>query len=152
MPEFTNNPAATLTSQQLLPATPEQVYAAFEQADVLAKWWGPDGFTNTFQQFDFVPGGDWVFVMHGPDGKDYHNENIFHEIVADRRIVIEHILQPHFLLTVTLAPEGHGTLITWEQEFESPEVAERLRGMCVPANKQVLDRLQAVLEGPSLSA
>lgn len=152
MPNFTSNPAATFTSQQLLSATPGQVFAAFQQADMLAKWWGPDGFTSTFQHFDFSPGEQWVFVMHGPDGKDYHNEMIFREIVPGRRIVVEHTVQPHFLLTVSLAPEGDGTLITWQQEFESPEMAERLRGICVPANKQVLDRLQAMLQGTDVSA
>ena len=29
------------------------VFAAFSEANRLAAWWGPDGFTNTFEQFEF---------------------------------------------------------------------------------------------------
>jgi uncharacterized protein YndB with AHSA1/START domain len=43
------------------------VFAAFEQPDQLARWWGPKDFTKTFGQFEFKPGGRWVFVMRGPN-------------------------------------------------------------------------------------
>jgi uncharacterized protein YndB with AHSA1/START domain len=45
-----------------------------------AQWWGPEGFANTFAQFEFKPGGRWVFVMHGPNGANYPNESVFREI------------------------------------------------------------------------
>lgn len=32
---------------------PAQVFEAFRDPAVLAVWWGPDGFTNTFYEFDF---------------------------------------------------------------------------------------------------
>lgn len=40
----------------------------------LKNWWGPAGFTNTFNEFDLRPGGKWRFIMHGPDKGNYHNE------------------------------------------------------------------------------
>jgi uncharacterized protein YndB with AHSA1/START domain len=52
-----HNPAATLATQRVLHARPAQVFAAFQQPALLAQWWGPAGFSNTFEQFDFVPGG-----------------------------------------------------------------------------------------------
>lgn len=33
--------------------------------------WGPEGFTTTTRAFEFRVGGEWDFVMHGPDGTDY---------------------------------------------------------------------------------
>ncbi|HEX8212453.1 MAG TPA: SRPBCC family protein [Longimicrobium sp.] len=140
-----NAPSAALSTERLLSASPRAVFAAFEQPDRLARWWGPTGFTNTFERFEFEPGGRWVFVMHGPDGADYPNESVFREIEPDTRIVIEHVVEPWFTLTVTLAPRGGQTHLTWVQEFESPEIAERLRHICEPANEQNLDRLQALL-------
>lgn len=144
MPE-TSSSSATLTSQRLIPASPREIFAAFEQPDRLARWWGPSGFTNTFEQFEFKPGGRWVFVMHGPDGANYPNESVFREIQPDTRIVIEHVVKPWFTLTVTLTPRGGQTQLAWEQTFESPEVAAKLRAMCEPANEQNLDRLASVL-------
>ncbi|MFN3440561.1 MAG: SRPBCC domain-containing protein [Acidovorax sp.] len=143
-----HNPAATLATQRVLHARPAQVFAAFQQPELLAQWWGPAGFTNTFEQFDFVPGGRWVFVMHGPDGKNHHNENVFRAIEPGALVVIEHVLAPLFTLTVRLAPHGdQDTHLTWEQAFESAEMADKLRDFVTQANEQNLDRLEAVLRG-----
>ena len=51
-----------------------------------ARWWGPDGFTNTITTFDLRPGGAWRFVMHGPDGTNYENAA---ELSADMLAVAE---------------------------------------------------------------
>jgi len=59
--------------------------------------------------------------------------------------VIEHVSQPRFTLTVTLTARGDETHLAWDQEFESPEVAARLRPLCEPASEQNLDRLQSLL-------
>ncbi|MCX5662078.1 MAG: SRPBCC domain-containing protein [Planctomycetota bacterium] len=123
------------------------MYDAFERPEQLAKWWGPKGFTNTFSQFEFRPGGRWVFVMHGPNGADYPNESVFRELQRNVKVVIEHVVEPRFTLTVTLAARGGGTHLTWDQAFESAEVAAKLRSICEPSNEENLDRLEAVLAG-----
>lgn len=140
-----NDPNAAVSTERLIPADPRRVFAAFEQPDRLARWWGPSGFTNTFQRFEFTPGGRWVFVMHGPNGASYPNESVFREIEPDTRIVIEHVVKPWYRLTVTLTPRGGETHLSWVQEFESPEMAAKMRRISEPANEQNLDRLQALL-------
>src|SRR5262245_58641828 len=136
---------AALSTERLLPASPSQVFAAFAEADKLAVWWGPDGFTNSFENFDFTPGGRWIFVMHSPNGADFHNESVFQEIIPDSLIVIEHVVQPWFRLIVTLTPRGEQTHLSWVQEFESPEFAAKMRALSGTSNEQVLDRLEALL-------
>ena len=42
------------------PAPPEIVFAAIEDPVRLSRWWGPEGFTNTFHRFEFVEGGSWL--------------------------------------------------------------------------------------------
>jgi uncharacterized protein YndB with AHSA1/START domain len=37
----------------------KQVYKAWSNPDLLKVWWGPKGFTNTFNFFDFREGGRW---------------------------------------------------------------------------------------------
>ena len=137
---------ATIYNERVLSARAQNIFAAFEQPEMLATWWGPLGFTNTVEQFEFTPGGRWVFVMHGPDGIDYLNECVFKEIDRDSKIVIEHVIEPWFTLTVTLTAQGNQTRLTWDQTFESAEVAAKLRPICAPANEQNLDRLESLLK------
>ena len=134
----------TFQTSRTFAATPAQIFAAFQPAR-LARWWGPDGFTNTFEICDFKPGGRWLFTMHGPDGKNYLNENVFLEIEPQKRVVIQHIPVPKFLLTITLEPAQDGTLLDWVQELEDPEFARAVAHIIVPANEQNLDRLTVEL-------
>ena len=39
---------------------------------------------------DVRPGGQWRFVMHGPDGRDYQNLITFLEVVQPARLVYKH--------------------------------------------------------------
>jgi hypothetical protein len=48
-------------------------------------------------------------------------------------------------LTVTMTARGDQTHLAWVQEFESPEVAARMRPFSKTANEQNLDRLQSLL-------
>lgn len=123
-------------------APPEDVYAAFADPARHARWWGPDGFRNTFTSRDFRSGGRWVFTMHGPDRRDYANQSVFRE-VSPSRIVIAHESNPQYVLTIELRPSANGTLVSWVQEFETERVASRLETIVRPANEQNLQRLEA---------
>ena len=133
----------TFTTSREIPASPEQVFAAFAAPERLARWWGPDGFTNTFNRCDFTPGGRWSFTMHGPHGASYPNECIFEAIEPPRQLVVRHVSEPRFRLTIGLAASADGTTVTWSQAFETADVAARIRHIAVPANEQNLDRLAA---------
>lgn len=135
----------TFQTFRIFTASPEAVFAAFAAPERLARWWGPDGFHNSFDVFEFKPGGQWRFTMHGPDGSSYPNESTFGQIEPARKIVVQHLSQPHFVLTIGLEPTAAGTRVTWEQAFESAEVAAAVRHIVEPANEQNLDRWQAEL-------
>ena len=124
-----------------IPASPHQVFAAFADAERMARWWGPDGFTNTFHVHEFKTGGKWSYIMHGPQGHNFLNESVFVEIEAPQKIVIQHISGPQYRLTIHLTPSEKGTLVSWSQAFEKADVAERIAHIVVPANEQNLDRL-----------
>ncbi|HEX4858978.1 MAG TPA: SRPBCC family protein [Usitatibacteraceae bacterium] len=133
----------TFNTSRAIPAPVEQVFAAISDPARLARWWGPAGFTNTFEVCQFRPGGRWLFTMHGPDGQDYPNESRFAEIEAPTRVVIEHVCEPRFRLTIVLAPSAGGTQVSWSQVFERADVAEQVATIVIPANEQNLDRLTA---------
>ena len=132
----------TFNHSRDMPAAPAQVFAAISNPERLARWWGPNGFTNTFSEFEFKTGGKWSLVMHGPDGANYPNDNVFGEIIPNQKVVVEHPMQPVFRLTIELAPSSTGTLVTWAQTFESDEVARQIEHIVVPANDENLLRLQ----------
>lgn len=133
----------TFQTSREIPVTPAAVFAAIEDPVRLARWWGPAGFTNTFDVCEFKPGGQWKFTMHGPDGSSYPNESVFAAIERDRKVVIDHVCQPFFRLTVELLPTSTGTRLTWLQAFADPAVAQAVRHIVEPANEQNLDRLAA---------
>lgn len=122
-------------------AAVEAVFQAISDPVRLARWWGPDGFTNTFHTFEFRQGGSWQFIMHGPDGTDYPNQSEFLEIVPNSMVRIKHINQPHFELSISLESSTTGTLVSWVGVLENHEFAENMRQFLEAANEQNLNRL-----------
>ena len=133
----------TFNTSREIPATIEQVFAAISHPERLARWWGPADFTNTFNICEFKKGGRWSLIMHGPDGRNYPNENVFAEIEPPRKVIVEHDSEPKYRLTITLTASATRTVVSWSQAFESSEVARRIEHIVVPANEQNLDRLLA---------
>jgi uncharacterized protein YndB with AHSA1/START domain len=128
---------------RLVDAPRERVFDAIRDPARLARWWGPAGFSSTFQEFDLRPGGAWRLVMHGPDGTGYPNESLFTEVLENERVVIEHLSGHHFVMTIQLESRGHQTLIGWRQVFDTAEERARIAAFVAPANEQNLDRLAA---------
>lgn len=135
----------SLATSRHLPFSPAQIYGAFASPELLARWWGPAGFRNTFERFEFAVGGRWNFVMHGPDGQRYHNQNVFEALEPNARVVIRHANAPLFTLTVQLLPDGDGTLLRWDQVFDEAATARAVERIVRPANEQNLDRLTEAL-------
>jgi hypothetical protein len=139
MPDFRN--------ERILAASPSQVFAAHSDPVRLARWWGPEGFRNTFQAFEFRKGGKWSFTMHGPDGKDYPNESVFAAIEENARVLIDHVCEPRFKLDILLHPHGTGTRVEWLADFENKTFAKNMESFLLSSNEQNLDRLAAEVGG-----
>lgn len=135
-----------IVSSRVINAPQEKVFEAFRNPELLARWWGPSGFTNTFQTFDFQPGGVWEFVMHGPDGVNHPNKSIFVEIAAPEKVVFDHVVPPNFRMTITVEKvEQNKTRFSFRMQFETEELCEKLKDFCIPANEQNFDRLETLL-------
>jgi uncharacterized protein YndB with AHSA1/START domain len=117
------------------------VFEAWTDPEQLKQWWGPSGFSNTFQIFEMKPGGLWQYTMHGPGGKNFNNESRFVEIVVPERIVLDHISAPRFRLTVLFEELGDCTKLTFRQLFETSSVYDQVKKLAVPGNEENLDRL-----------
>ena len=75
---------------RVISAPRELVFEAFTEVRHLSRWWGPEGFTTTTRAFEFRVGGEWDFVMHGPDGTDYQECISWTEIARPERIALLH--------------------------------------------------------------
>lgn len=64
-------------------------------------------------------------------------------------MVFDHITPPEFRMTICFEKYGQAdkTRFGFRMLFESTQVCEQLKGLCVPANEQNFDRLEAVLAG-----
>lgn len=141
------DPRCVMHTGRLLPHPPARVFAAIADPDQLARWWGPAGFTSTFEVFEFEPGGRWVFQMHGPDGACYANTSFFAAIEPGRQVVVRHDGAPLFTLTITLDAVNEGTWLDWVQVFDDADTADAVRARCIQGNEDNLDRLSALLSG-----
>ena len=85
-----------IVSSRIVNASTDIVFRAWSEPDHLKTWWGPEGFTNTFQEFDLRPGGKWKFIMHGPDKGNYPNECEFIQIEKPNLIAWKRFSKPLF--------------------------------------------------------
>lgn len=112
-------------AERVLDAPRELVFRAWTDTDHLAQWWGPTGFTTTTRHAEFRPGGQWRFVMHGPDGTDYDNLVTFLEVDPPSRLVYRHggeneTAHIQFHVEVGFEDEaGGGTRLTMRMRFAS---------------------------------
>jgi uncharacterized protein YndB with AHSA1/START domain len=128
----------------MLDAPCQRVFGAFADPERLARWWGPAGFSSSFQQFEFRPGRRWLLSMHGPDGAIYMNESVFAGIAEPSRIVIERLREcHHFVLETTLEAHGDQTRVGWRKIFDTVEHRDQVAEFVMVANERVLDRLAA---------
>src|SRR6476620_12224381 len=106
-----------LLAVRVLNASKDSVFEAWTNPVHMARWWGPEGFTNSFEKFEPVEGGQWKYTMHSPQGGNYPNESRFLEVTHDR-IIIQHVSRPHFHLIASFEATGDKrTRITFRQVF-----------------------------------
>ena len=138
---------------RVLNAPRELVFQAWTDPEHLIKWWGPRGFTNTFQEINIKPGGVWRFIMHGPDGTDYLNTIIFEKVVEPELLVYSHSENgaednpSSFHVTVTFEAQGNKTNLTMYSLFKTAEARDlvvREYG-AIEGGNQTLDRLEEEL-------
>lgn len=82
--------AREIVITRTLNAPRELAFKMMSEAQHVAEWWGPNGFSTSIRKMDFRTGGEWELVMHGPDGADYPNYSTFTEIVPNQRICYDH--------------------------------------------------------------
>ena len=79
----TDLPVIRLTRE--FAATPAQLFRAHTDADLFARWNGPDGTELKIDQWDARTGGSWRYVTVA-DGEEYGFRGCFHTVREDRLV------------------------------------------------------------------
>lgn len=77
-----------LEMERLIAATPERVFDAFVNPEILAKWWGPERCTAEEISLDVREGGRWRTLILGPDGTRYPVSGAYRVIDRPDRLVM----------------------------------------------------------------
>ena len=134
---------------RVIDAPRELVFEAFTEVRHLSRWWGPEGFTTTTQSFEFREGGEWGFVLHGPDGTDYSEWIRWLRIAPPERIALLHGESrddPNaFVSVLTFASDGAATRIVMRTVFPTKELRDEAveKYHAIEGGQQTLSNLAA---------
>lgn len=143
---MTTNADNEIYSSRIVNASLAEVYHAFANPAHLSKWWGPEGFTNTFHEFDLRPGGKWILTMHGPEKGNYENASVFKTVEPLKVITWTRHSQPFFDMEVQFESiNTMQTRISFRMIFDTVEACEKIRKFALPKNEENFDRLEKEL-------
>ena len=112
----------TVRLHRVLTVRPDKVYRAFIEADALAKWLPPNGFTCTLHQFEGKVGGTFKMSFRNfTTGNSHSFGGEYRELVPGERVrYTDKFDDPHLpgemQVTVTLKSVGVGTEVTIVQD------------------------------------
>jgi uncharacterized protein YndB with AHSA1/START domain len=140
-------PDCEIVSSRIFNFSRELTFRAWSEPEHLKNWWGPAGFTNTFNEFDFRVGGKWSFIMHGPEKGNYPNECEFIKIEKPSIIAWKRYSQPYFQVLATFEElSDDKTKIVFKMLFNSAEECGKLKPFVVDKNEENFDKLEVELE------
>ncbi len=127
-----------LVITRVFDAPRDLVFQAWADPVHLARWWGPEGFTNPRCEMDVRPGGAIRIDMRAPDGAVYRMKGVFDEIAPPERLVFTSSALDdkdaalfEVSTTVTFEQEGNKTKLTMRAHVTkmTPEAEPYISGM-----------------------
>ncbi len=112
----------SLTLKRRLNAIPEKVYAAWTDPEKIARWFGPAQVKagSVRADIDLRVGGRYRISFEGGDGEYFQVDGVYREVVPNARIAFSWAWhstpERESQVTVSLQPDGGGTLLTLQHE------------------------------------
>lgn len=113
---------STIRLHRVLPAAPERVYRAFLDADAMAKWLPPNGFTGRVHQMDARVGGTYkMSFTNFTTGSSHSFGGEYLELVPNQKLrYVDRFDDPNLpgemQVTVTIKAVSCGTELNITQE------------------------------------
>ena len=119
----------SLTLKRRLNASPEKVFTAWTKPETLARWFGPVECTSIEARLDLRVGGRYHITMIVP-GDQHDVMGVYREIVPNEKLVFTWAWRSTpervSLVTVTIKPDGDGSILTLHHEqFFDEEARDR---------------------------
>jgi uncharacterized protein YndB with AHSA1/START domain len=154
-PPSTKEPRVEVTLTRIFDAPRELVWKAWTDPTMLARWWGPHGFTNPVCEADVRAGGKILIHMKAPDGTVHPMTGMFDEVAEPECLVFRAIPVDsngtallESLTTVTLHDLGGKTKVIVHASAAplQPVANQMLKGMEAGWN-QSLERFAELVAG-----
>jgi uncharacterized protein YndB with AHSA1/START domain len=143
---LTTTPDCEIISSRVFNAPRTLVFRAWSEPKPLKNWWGPAGFTNTFNEFDFRVGGKWSFIMHGPDKGNYVNECEFIKIEEPQLIAWKRYSKPIFQVVAIFEEVATDkTKVVFKMLFDNANDCRKVKAFAVDKNEENFDKLEVEL-------
>jgi uncharacterized protein YndB with AHSA1/START domain len=126
----------SLTIKRRLNAAPEKVYAAWTDPEKIVRWFATAKARDGSMQadIDLRVGGHYRISFHSTEGEYHQVGGIYREVMPNERLVFSWAWhstpERESLVTVSLKPDGAGTLLSFhhEQFFDSAARDNHERG------------------------
>ncbi len=146
-----------LVLTRIFDVSPEKVYRAWTEPELLKQWFAPLPWTTPRAEIDVRPGGANLIVMRNPEGEDFPNHGVYLDVVKNERLVFtdaytrawEPSEQP--IMTVVLTFEDLGGKTRYTARVLHWTVADRARheqmgfhegwGQCADQLAELLKRI-----------
>lgn len=113
------NQAQAVVVQRLLKATPERVFTALTDAEIMSQWFfARPGWSATVEN-SFEVGGAYSINLIGPEGHAFAHTGEYREIVPNQKIVFtwNSLTVRDTLVTIELKPVAEQTELTLTHEL-----------------------------------
>lgn len=80
-------PKHVLTLERTLDAPVENIWRCWSEPELLAQFLCPKPWSASDVRIDLTPGGEFFFVMHGPEGERFEQPGVILAAEARRRLV-----------------------------------------------------------------
>jgi uncharacterized protein YndB with AHSA1/START domain len=138
----------TLRLTRTIPAPRPAVWEAMTDPGLLARWWGPQGFSCPSVDFEPQVGDRYRIAMQPPEGEPFHLEGEFREVERPARLSYTFIWEPpdpddrETVVSISLEDCGESTEVSLTQRDFATEGRRALHD---EGWNEALDRLGALL-------
>jgi uncharacterized protein YndB with AHSA1/START domain len=117
-----------VTMTRLFDARREEVFRTTIDRALVPEWWGPASLTTVVDKMDVRTGGEWRYVQHDAEGKEYAFRGVYQEVEPPSRLVytFEYEGMPgDVMIETAVFDEVDGkTRMTVTDLFPSPEARD----------------------------